>query len=289
MNNGDVVRRAVVTAAGIIGLATSAGPAQAANPGGFGTPEKPRVARLSCSPDTDICRQGEVLTVTGSALSEVTRVVFLGRDGRRDDAVAAAKTDGDSEVTVTVPANAHSGRVRVVARDLSANGPKLKVRVPRGGTMVAASGNEAAAASIADGVFPIKGKHDLGQTATNNFGGPRDHKGQDLFAACGTPMVAALGGTVTMAKFESRAGNYAVITDRSGQSEVYMHMRAPALVSTGQRVETGQPIGEVGDTGDANGCHLHFELWTAPGWYSGGHAIDPLPALRRWDARAADS
>jgi murein DD-endopeptidase MepM/ murein hydrolase activator NlpD len=40
----------------------------------------------------------------------------------------------------------------------------------------------------------------------------------------------------------------------------------------------------VGETGRASGCHLHFELWTAPGWYKGGRAVDPLPTLRRWDS-----
>jgi murein DD-endopeptidase MepM/ murein hydrolase activator NlpD len=41
----------------------------------------------------------------------------------------------------------------------------------------------------------------------------------------------------------------------------------------------------VGDTGNAWGCHLHFELWTAPGWYAGGEPFDPLPRLQRWDAQ----
>ena len=49
-------------------------------------------------------------------------------------------------------------------------------------------------------------------------------------------------------------------------------------------VRTGQPIGIVGETGDAIGCHLHFEIWAAPGWYEGGSPIDPLPYLERWDA-----
>jgi murein DD-endopeptidase MepM/ murein hydrolase activator NlpD len=35
----------------------------------------------------------------------------------------------------------------------------------------------------------------------------------------------------------------------------------------------------------ASACHLHFELWTAPGWYSGGQPIDPLPSLQAWDRR----
>jgi len=51
-----------------------------------------------------------------------------------------------------------------------------------------------------------------------------------------------------------------------------------------RRALTGQAIGNVGDTGDAHGCHLHFELWSAPGWYTGGAAVDPLAFLKAWDA-----
>ena len=45
---------------------------------------------------------------------------------------------------------------------------------------------------------------------------------------------------------------------------VYMHLRDVALVKTGDRERTGQPIGFVGQIGRASGCHLHFEIWTAP-------------------------
>jgi murein DD-endopeptidase MepM/ murein hydrolase activator NlpD len=48
-------------------------------------------------------------------------------------------------------------------------------------------------------------------------------------------------------------------------------------------VFTGQLIGYVGDTGDAVGCHLHFELWSGQ-WQAGGAPIDPLPALQGWDS-----
>ena len=87
------------------------------------------------------------------------------------------------------------------------------------------------------------------------------------------------------AGYHSAAGYYVVIDGKgTGLDNSYMHLRQKALVSTGDSVRTGQQLGEVGDTGHASGCHLHFEEWTAPGWYKGGHPIDPLPDLKSWDA-----
>jgi len=140
---------------------------------------------------------------------------------------------------------------------------------------------------FADHLFPIRGSHNLGSTVTNNFGGggQRKHMGQDMFARCGTRLAAARGGQVQYAGYQSAAGNYLVIDGADTELDyVYMHMQGPALVKTGERVFTGQKIGEVGDSGRASGCHLHFEMWSAPGWYQGGSAIDPLPSLRGWDA-----
>lgn len=135
-----------------------------------------------------------------------------------------------------------------------------------------------------DRLFPIRGRHDLGRSATNGFGGGRGHQGHDLFAKCGTRLAAAQGGRVRFAGYHPRSGNYVIVSGRDGFDYGYMHLQSPALVRTGQKVFTGQLIGAVGDTGNANGCHLHFELWTAPGWYRGGKPIDPLPLLRSWDS-----
>jgi hypothetical protein len=132
-------------------------------------------------------------------------------------------------------------------------------------------------------VFPVRGPHYYGEGAAR-FGGGRGHQGQDVFATCGTPLVAARGGRVQFRGYHTAAGNYLVIDGaRTGVDYGYMHLRAPALVKEGDRVRTGQLIGYVGDTGDASACHLHMELWTAPGWYSGGSPYDPLPSLRNWD------
>jgi len=131
--------------------------------------------------------------------------------------------------------------------------------------------------------FPVLGPHGYGEYAAK-FGGGRGHQGQDVFAACGTPMVAARGGIVKFKQYHSRAGYYLVIDgERTSVDYAYMHLRGAALVDNGERVRTGQLIGYVGDTGDASGCHLHFEMWRGPGWYSGGSAFDPLPDLLAWD------
>lgn len=135
--------------------------------------------------------------------------------------------------------------------------------------------------------FPILGRHEFGMGA-GRFGAARSghtHQGQDVMAACGTPLVAARGGKVQYAGYQSAAGNYVVIDGRGTPNDfLYAHMAEPSPLHTGDTVRTGQPIGIVGDTGDAEGCHLHFEMWGPPGWYEGGSPFDPLPELEKWDA-----
>lgn len=135
--------------------------------------------------------------------------------------------------------------------------------------------------------FPILGPHEIGRRPTQIFGAGRSghtHQGQDVFAACGTPLVAVESGVIRQRAFQSAAGHYLVLRgDGDGTDYAYMHLKAPALVGKGRRVTTGQLLGYVGDTGDADGCHLHFEKWPAPGWYTGGSPVDPLPDLTAWD------
>lgn len=147
------------------------------------------------------------------------------------------------------------------------------------------TGAHAAAPKVVDGhTFPIRGAWRFGGSATV-FGASRGHQGNDMFADCGTPIVAASAGTVKVNKTEARAGYYVVITDTpSGEDHVYMHMESRSTLEVGTRIEAGTPVGYVGDTGRADGCHLHFEIWTAPGWYEGGSARDPRRTLSAWAA-----
>ena len=128
-------------------------------------------------------------------------------------------------------------------------------------------------------VFPIRGKHTYG----DGLGAGRGHEGQDILAGCGKDIVAAKGGKVRVVDYQaSGAGNYIVVSGRKFDY-VYMHMLRKPSVRKGQRVEAGEKLGLVGSTGRSTACHLHFEMWSSPGWYNGGGVVNPKPFLKRWD------
>ena len=275
-----MLRIARTCSAAVLVSLTLVAPAAAHTPGTGGAAafEEPDVVSLKCQTGQRAsCPKGQVLRLNGENLARTSTVVFLGGKGASDDRRAAPMERSQHRVLINVPSAARSGRIRVVTRFAEATGPRVTVTAPPAAP--------ATPPSYSAGVFPVQGAHDYG-TEINRFGGGRGHQGQDVFAECGTPLVAALAGTVTLSRFQSRAGYYVVIKADDGTSQAYMHMVGPAVVKKGQRVQAGQRIGEVGETGRASGCHLHFELWTAPGWYEGGKAVDPLPALKRWDGAA---
>ena len=137
----------------------------------------------------------------------------------------------------------------------------------------------------AERVFPVRGRHEFG-SAINGFGGGRGHEGQDIFATCGTRVVAARAGEVVESATAGNEGNYVVVQDSGGRQHAYLHLLGPSPARKGARVGAGERLGRVGATGNADGCHLHFELWTAPGRFTGGRAINPRPSLDRWERSA---
>ncbi len=115
--------------------------------------------------------------------------------------------------------------------------------------------------------------------------GLRQHHGTDIMAPGGTPITAAAPGTVEKL-WNSKAGGTTIYV-RSPQRDwtyYYAHLSAYAPgLHEGQVVNTGDPLGFVGDTGDAGpgNFHLHFGLTrTTPDqhWYQ-GEDIDPYPYL----------
>lgn len=87
------------------------------------------------------------------------------------------------------------------------------------------------------------------------------HTGTDLSAPCGTPVLAATAGTVQIETDQPWAGRWLVkVTTGVGRLTTwYAHMQA-LTVRSGQRVQPGDQLGQVGDLGNATGCHLHFEV-----------------------------
>ena len=62
----------------------------------------------------------------------------------------------------------------------------------------------------------------------------------------------------------------------------YLHLAGVPRVLVGDTVVAGQRLGDVGATGRASACHLHFEQWDGTP-YLGARLIDPTPALLAWD------
>jgi murein DD-endopeptidase MepM/ murein hydrolase activator NlpD len=137
-------------------------------------------------------------------------------------------------------------------------------------------------------VFPVYGPSSF----TDTFGAARSdvsggwHHGDDLFAPLGAPILAVTNGTVFSVGWNTIGGNRLWLRDRQGNLFYYAHLSAFApLAVNGNKVNAGDVLGFVGNTGDAQGTptHLHFEIHPvsliALG-YDG--AVDPTTYLMAW-------
>jgi len=177
-------------------------------------------------------------------------------------------------------------------------GPRTTARAAVAIALLAFAATPALARSGGEGVprlvFPVVGE----AAYEDDFGDPRpqgSHEGIDILAPRRAIAVAAEAGIVKI-WIQSRAGCMLYLYGRSGTTYLYVHLNndrgpendnlggckqgvayAPRL-RTGKQVEAGEPLGFVGDSGDADGAqtHLHFEVH--PG---GGSASDPYRHLRR--------
>ena len=129
--------------------------------------------------------------------------------------------------------------------------------------------------------FPVRGHHGYG----DGWDAGRGHQGQDVFAACGTKLEAARAGRVAkIGNNRGGWGHYLVInTKGEHRAHLYAHLKHRPTVHRGQRVHTGDKVGLVGHSGNAQGCHLHFEYWKGR-YGSGGHATAAVTKkLKAWD------
>jgi Peptidase family M23 len=152
----------------------------------------------------------------------------------------------------------------------------------------------AAAPKVPDHIiFPVVGQVNY----IDDFGTPRPggrHQGNDLMSAKKSPAVAAEAGTVKYWTTSRAAGCMLYLYGESGTIYYYIHLNndltarndnrgkcvkgTAYTVSNGARVQAGQQVAYVGDSGDADGgmSHLHFEVH--PG---GGRPVSPYPYLQK--------
>ncbi len=150
---------------------------------------------------------------------------------------------------------------------------RLQPELLRGGTYRVVLTQEAQFA------FPVEGSRM--SAILSVFGAPRDggrrvHHGVDIFARRGTPVLAATAGTTYRVNDTNIGGKVVWVRDEERDARFYYAHLDSQYVGNGVRVEVGDTIGFVGNTGNARTTppHLHFGVYRRP-----GGAFDPYPFL----------
>lgn len=117
-------------------------------------------------------------------------------------------------------------------------------------------------------VPPLRG------TISAEYAPEKDHKGIDIVAAKDTPIQATMKGIVISSDWTMETGNTIIVQHPNDILSAYKH-NSVLLKKTGDRVEAGEAIAIIGNTGElTDGPHLHFELWY------GGYHVDPALYIR---------
>jgi murein DD-endopeptidase MepM/ murein hydrolase activator NlpD len=105
-----------------------------------------------------------------------------------------------------------------------------------------------------------------------------NHKGIDIAGDLETPIYTVDKGVVTKAYYSNTYGHVIFIKHDNNLETVYAHLNK-RLVTEGQAVELGDMIGEMGNTGDSSGVHLHFEVHKQKWTYGKENAVNPEMAF----------
>ena len=147
------------------------------------------------------------------------------------------------------------------------------------------------AATVSGLVIPVVGIEgdDLRDTFHAPRSGGRTHNAIDIAAPTGTPLVAVVDGVISRRHWNRLGGRTLYLTSADGETDYYYaHLDSYAEgIEIGARVRRGQVIGTVGETGNARGPHLHFQVLDKNGG-GRGTPINPYDLLRTADLAVAD-
>ncbi|HSK96670.1 MAG TPA: M23 family metallopeptidase [Euzebyales bacterium] len=168
-------------------------------------------------------------------------------------AALVTATTTDQQVAAVTPARRPLAMPRLAPSD----GDGVMVMERTGPAPVYEADGQPAWSTNADPAlaWPAKGEK------TSEFGPRwgRMHKGIDIAADTGTPIVAASDGRVTFSGWKGGYGKTIEIDHGDGVVTRYAH-QSETVATDGAEVDRGQVIGRVGMTGSATGPHLHFEV-----------------------------
>ncbi|MFN8040352.1 MAG: peptidoglycan DD-metalloendopeptidase family protein [Acidimicrobiales bacterium] len=189
--------------------------------------------------------------------------------GYEDEATTLAAEDAqmqkiitDAEARAAAQAEADRKAQQVLAgRSAEGNGGGGSTPAPD------APGSVARPARSGGCIWPIDGQ------VSQEYGGRGGHPGIDIFAPMGTPIYAAMSGTVIFAGWNNGGyGNLVLIDHGNDTVTAYAH-QSEIVATVGQQVSQGQLIGHEGSTGHSTGPHLHFEVRV------GGQTTNPRSCL----------
>lgn len=113
------------------------------------------------------------------------------------------------------------------------------------------------------------------------------HTGVDRVCA-NTALVSPVNGVIQRNAYDNSYGNYIVITSDDGKSILMAHMKSPSSVKIGARIKAGDPVGTMGETGNATGVHLHIEVENTKTWGYNKELLDPNDYIN-WNELSADA
>ena len=210
-----------------------------------------------------------ILTVSTSEIQIFSRVApfktVYEEDSSMYEGETKVKTEGVDGVS-RVTAKIYRVNGEEIGRDILS---EIETTPPVDQVILKGTKKKPSSAPTGDFIMPASGR------LSSNYGARwgRTHKGIDIAGSYGSNIVAADGGTVVYAGYNSGGYGYLIKIDHGNGYQTYYGHNSRLLVSVGDKVAQGTVIAKMGSTGRSTGNHCHFEI------RKNGTAVNPLSYL----------